>query len=93
MRRFVRPGARIRLSVPQAVGGNLSSHDEARLRKLFERSQRLEASCREAKDELARAARKVSDDEGVSRSTLADALGVGTSTVQGWVVRGRRLTD
>jgi transposase len=35
----------------------------------------------------------VSDDQGVSRSTLAGALGVGTSTVQGWVVRGRRLTD
>jgi DNA-binding transcriptional regulator YiaG len=75
------------------VGGNLSSRDEIRLRKLFERSRRLEASCREAKDELARAAREVSDVEGVSRSVVADALGVGTSTVQGWVVRGRRLTD
>jgi hypothetical protein len=75
------------------LGGNLSSRTKGRLSTLFERSRRLEAACREAKDELARATREACDDEGASRTEVAGALGVGTSTVQGWVVRGRRLTD
>jgi DNA-binding transcriptional regulator YiaG len=70
---------------------NLSDRDAERLRALLARRRALEASCTAAADELARATKEICDRGGVSRGEVAAALGVGASTVQGWVRRGRLL--
>jgi DNA-directed RNA polymerase specialized sigma24 family protein len=62
-----------------------------RIRVLLERRYRADADAEAAMDALAVAAVHACDEEGVSRGELARALGVGTSTVQGWVVRGRQV--
>lgn len=62
-----------------------------RLRRLYEARQRAEADALQAADELAVAAAEACDVEHVTRRQLADALGAGVSTVQGWVTHGRQL--
>jgi transposase len=61
------------------------------LQELLNRRRQLERESSAAADRLAVAALKASEDEGASRSEIAKALGVGTSTVQGWVNRGRQI--
>ena len=61
------------------------------LRRLLERRRRLDAQCEDAINALALATFEASE-QGASRLDVARALGVGTSTVQGWVNRGRQLT-
>jgi DNA-binding transcriptional regulator YiaG len=63
----------------------------AQLMELLERRGATYAANETATDELALAALEISEAEGVSRRQLAAALGVGPSTVQGWVKRGERL--
>lgn len=74
-------------------GKQPSERTIARLRRLLEQKQRAETRTAEATDALARAARDACDKEGASRAQIAQALGVGTSTVQGWVQRGRQLDN
>lgn len=62
-----------------------------RLETLFTRKQAADVKARAAQDELALAAVKACDEDGASRSWVAQHLGVGVSTVQGWVRHGRRL--
>jgi transposase len=57
---------------------------------LLERKHRADAACREAADKLAVAALRASE-AGASRKGIADGIGVGTSTVQGWIRRARQL--
>jgi DNA-directed RNA polymerase specialized sigma24 family protein len=91
---------------PLACGASLRSSKEAtldrrarppsgraarRLRVLLARKQRLEEQCTRAANELAVAALDICEGEGASRRLVAEALGVGTSTVQGWVNRGRQV--
>jgi transposase len=45
----------------------------------------------DALDKLVLEALRASEEEGASRAEIAEALGVGTSTVQGWVRRGRQI--
>ena len=73
------------------AGREPSERTVKRLRRLLERRRRADADVYEAADAVARAARDACDVEGVSRAELAKALGVGKSTVQGWVQRGRQL--
>jgi len=68
----------------------LSEEDAERLRELLVRRRQLERGSTEAAEALMRAVLEVCE-RGVSRSQVARALGVGTSTVQGWVQRGRLL--
>lgn len=62
-----------------------------RLRTLFEKKQRADETARRAADELAAAVLRACEEEGATRAWVAEALGVGTSTVQGWVERGRQI--
>jgi DNA-directed RNA polymerase specialized sigma24 family protein len=75
------------------VSTPLPDQTKRRLQRLLERRRRLEDDCTAAADALADAARVACDEEGASRSAVAQALGVGTSTVQGWVNRGRQLAQ
>ena len=93
MRRIARPTRRTRFTVAHALKGRLSTRTERRLRLLLDRRRRLDAACIQAIDDLARAAVQACDEGGASRSEVAQALGVGTSTVHGWVMRGRHLRD
>lgn len=70
---------------------SLSDRDAEQLRVLLERRREIERACTEAADELCLVTLRVCETEGVSRSQVARALGVGTSTVQGWVQRGRQV--
>ena len=69
----------------------LTDRDAERLRTLLARRRELERGWGAISDELALAVLDICEREGVSRSQVARALGVGTSTVQGWVNRGRQL--
>jgi DNA-binding NarL/FixJ family response regulator len=92
MRGIARTGATGLTSVRRVVSGQeLSPAAVRRLHSLFERRRRLEAECERAADQLALAAQKACDVDGVSRKRIASELGVGISTVQGWVVRGRHV--
>lgn len=71
----------------------LSTSSKRTLIQLFERRRRKEAAYNKIVDKLALAAMRASDEEGASRSEVARALGVGTSTVQGWVKRGRLVAS
>lgn len=62
-----------------------------KLQALLNRRRRLEIQCALVADELAVATLRASEEEGASRQQIAQALGVGTSTVQGWVDRGRQV--
>jgi transposase-like protein len=59
-----------------------------RLERLLARRRRLEAAHFAALDRLAVAALQASEN-GATRVAVARELGVGVSTVQGWVARGR----
>jgi DNA-directed RNA polymerase specialized sigma24 family protein len=61
-----------------------------RLRSLLERKRRAEGARIEAGDALAVAVLAATK-QGASRREIARALGVGTTTVQEWVNRGRQL--
>ena len=69
--------------------------DEAtvkRLQTLLERRKRADHAASEAADRLYVAAFNACEVEPkASREEVAKALGVGKSTVQGWVNRGRQL--
>jgi len=67
----------------------LSDEDAELLRRLLARRRQLEKACTAAADDLMIATLEVCEREGVSRARVAKALGVGTSTVQGWVQRAR----
>jgi len=69
----------------------LTERTAKRLERLYVRRQRLERECVQAADELALHTQRASDLEGATRAEIAALLGVGTSTVQGWVERGRQL--
>lgn len=62
-----------------------------RLRKLLEVRRRADSDATRAMDELFTAAAEACDVKGLSVRQVADALEVGSTTVQGWVVRGRVL--
>jgi transposase len=68
----------------------LPARTKRRLQLLFDRRRRLEAACRAAADDLCLAVHQASE-AGATRSEIASLLGVGVSTVQGWVERGRRV--
>jgi DNA-binding transcriptional regulator YiaG len=92
VRWIARAGVQGLVSVRALVGGReiLSNQDADELRALLARRRELERACTAAVDELCLATLRVSK-TGVSRSQVARALGVGTSTVQGWVQRGRAV--
>jgi DNA-directed RNA polymerase specialized sigma24 family protein len=71
----------------------LSPQTVSKLQALLARRRRLEADHERTADELFLETLRASEVERASRTEIARALGVGTSTVQGWVVRGRRLRD
>jgi hypothetical protein len=73
------------------TGKPLSNDTVQRLRALLERQRQFESQFRAATDELYAAVLEVCENEGASRAGVAQALEVGTSTVQGWIVRGRQL--
>jgi DNA-directed RNA polymerase specialized sigma24 family protein len=60
------------------------------LRALRELSRQRQGDWARAVDEFAVAVLRVSE-EGASRSQVARALGVSTSTVQSWVNRGKQV--
>ena len=61
-----------------------------RLSALLERRNRIEAKLRQIGDEIALLAWDACD-QGTSRAEVARELGVGKTTMQGWVNRGRQL--
>jgi transposase len=63
-----------------------------KLQRLLEQRNQLETAWRQANDELGLTALKIAE-KGYSRTSVARALGVGTSTVQGWVNRGRQVSS
>lgn len=62
-----------------------------RLRDLFERKQQADLKQRAAAVEFAVAVYEACELEGASRRGVAEAVGIGASTVHDWVRRGRRL--
>jgi DNA-binding transcriptional regulator YiaG len=64
-----------------------------RLRRLLARRNEKAQVLREIDDELALAVLEVREAERVTVRALAEALGVGRSTVQDWTRRGRQLRD
>jgi predicted DNA-binding protein (UPF0251 family) len=73
------------------LGKEPSAETVERLRALLERRRQRKGDWEQAVDELGVAVLRTCEDEGVSRSQLARALGVSRSTVQGWVDRGRQV--
>jgi DNA-binding transcriptional regulator YiaG len=71
-------------------GKEPSAQTLERLRALLERRRQRQGDVEAAGDELGVAMLRASE-KGVSRSQLATALGMSTSTVQGWVDRGRQV--
>jgi DNA-directed RNA polymerase specialized sigma24 family protein len=69
----------------------LPERTKQKLERLHKRRLRLEASCTKAADDLCVAVFQASERR-VTRKEIAELLGVGTSTVQGWVERGKRAS-
>lgn len=62
-----------------------------RLRRLLDKRNEKAARLRAVEDELALAVLEIREAEGLTVRALAEALGVGRSTVQDWTRRGRQL--
>jgi len=75
----------------KTVGMVVEVRDLDDLRDLLLQRQLLAQALVEADTKLALAALRITEEEHVTRRKLAHDLGVGISTVQGWIDRGRRL--
>ena len=75
----------------KAVGAVIERERLDALRDLFEQRRLLAEALADADAQLALAALRITEEEGVTRRQLAEDLGVGSSTVQDWIDRARRL--
>ena len=83
-----RPDAAVGVVVIECKHHSLSDASAETLRLLFDRKRRAEEASEAATAQLVAAVLRATE-EGASRREIAAALGVGSSTVQGWITRNR----
>ena len=73
------------------MSSGLTADTAAQLRELFVGRRTAENNARQALDDLYLAVLRATEVEGATREEIANAVGVGTSTVQGWVTKAKLL--